>query len=372
MYFEHLNFLKLKTIYNNANTSHISEEDENSQLEMTVREAENSEAGETDPKNQNLIKPTSQENSKLNNSSSSSVLSKGNRSLKSNSKSSSKDCDIKFINKNNYKDKNKGSTNKNLSSKLSVNQESSNILFNASAEKESESILNCINNSKNNNEKDSDLLMSNGSNLNIPKTNINNSFNINYKFETNNILLKKQKTYIKDLIDGQTFKTFSSHNIPNVLSSNNFSNESKKSKEVPTNNTSRTLADLMAIPKITVKKKIDEKKELKAEIQMLRSNNQEFNNRRKFKESAKQRKITQFNKDSLNNFNNVNNNYSGYLDNNNGNNSYANRSNFEEEEDSYVNNRSNAFDQSVEIINNEGGKTLKILERLKNKSKIIN
>lgn len=53
-----------------------------------------------------------------------------------------------------------------------------------------------------------------------------------------------------------------------------------------------SLVDLMAIPKITVKKKIEEKKDLKEEIMKLRNENEELNNRSKYRETKLLRRLT--------------------------------------------------------------------------------
>lgn len=369
LYYEHLNVLKLKNFYNNPNISHISEEDENSQLEISLGGK-----SQTELNNKNLIEATSHINSKSN---ASSLISNTLRSHKSSEKPNSRDCDIRFINREKL--------NKN-----NIDYENEQNLLNS--EKETEFFFNNNNNNsnlntiyKNLNNKDSGL-----SKININLNNYENGTNskenksVSNKSITrknNSNMLKKQKTFVKDLIDIQTAKTFSSKNIINTLRNNNFSNESK-SKDVPTGNTSGTFADIMAIPKITVKKKIDEKKELKAEIQRLRSVNEEFNNRRKFKEFSKQRKITltQYNKEDATEDIKIRNfNISGYSENYND----DNKSDFISESDpSNYGNRSvlamsgkaDGFDKSVEIINSDGnrdGKNLKILELLKSKSKLI-
>jgi len=346
--------------------SHIPEEDENSQLEMSY--IDKSEAdGETNSKNKNLIKPTSQDNSKLI-ISNSFVLSKSSRSHKSSSDSSSMDCDIKFINKNSY--------NNNIMNNDPTHEKELNILLNT--EKETDSKLNynenynnsnliIINNSSNfnidnnsNDIQDAESLINKKSNLikyNIKNEKQQQSTNYtrndsSFTMNTNNdeLKLKNRKTFVKGLIDKPIFKTLSSRNINNFLISKNFSNSSKKSKNDSfIENSSGPLVDLIAIPKITVRKKIDEKHELKAEILQLRSNNEDFNNRGRYKESSKLRKVTAtlFNNDPNRNINYFCSNNIEILQNKDNNNRM--RSPIKEQE-SYFNGSPSANDESVENI----------------------
>jgi hypothetical protein len=367
LYYEHLNVLKLKTLYINADISHISEEDENSEMEASNRGA--SEADLTEPNYKNIIKQTSDFNSKNSKSDNNSyILSNILGSDKSISKSScsSKDYKIKFINRNKISDKNITDGDNNLAYE---NQQSDKKLLNK-AEKETEIIFDNLFNKKNSSNKDAEIFIINNNISNKTKNKSSNK---------NNILLQKQKTYVKDLKENQTLKTFSSKNLNfniksgnnniNILRSNICSNDSKN-KDIRAEYSSKTFTDLMAIPKISVKKKIDEKKELKAEIEILRSNNQEFLSRRKFKETSKQRKINIKQFDGEMKANNID--YSGefgYISDN----GCKGIERYEEKRSICDNAQMDGNNESVEIINSErnrDGKNLKILEKSSKKSNL--
>jgi len=115
----------------------------------------------------------------------------------------------------------------------------------------------------------------------------------------------------------------------------------------------------MAIPKITVKKKIDEKKELMAEIEILRSN------RRKFKESSKQMKIKSNQFDGEMNAKNIDYSSEFGFDNHN---ECEGSERCNEKRSIGDNAQMDGNNESVEIINSERNgdrKNLKILEKLK-------
>jgi len=251
IYYEHLNFLKLKSVHC-LNVSRISEEEEISNFDSNISKTSKSNKSLSDNKNK------LQDEISINSNSSSS-----SSSLESNE---SKIMELKNetilpknSNKNIFSNKKKFQNNHNQSS-LSQ-KENKNLKKSFSTVIKKKDSLSFVK-----------IPPKRFSNFNWSKTN---------KFHS----IDKKNTY-KSYFD---YKSKNSNLNKNQI--NQFSNYSNLN-EIQVGDSERTFADIISIPKITVKKKKGEKKELQEEIIKLRSDNSDINNINNYRESKVYRKIS--------------------------------------------------------------------------------